>query len=216
MAEGVAEPFGNPHRPGGASRAEQLIREFRIDFRSQSAVPEFRAETPGQVLSASMLIAPLRPAMHQGVPQGDQAISVTERGPSLVERFGVGHDEGELVLVKDRGPGRVRPEMRRNGQHSPSPAGVAVGHVILDFEVQLIDRRLEEGSRGQYGADDIGAMAANDVRIRRAGVFLLDLTGEIGHVPRREQVVAVQARRDLCRRLVGRFGRYGYRDIRVQ
>jgi len=59
-------------------------------------------------------------------------------------------------------------------------------------------------------------MPPDNVRIRRVSVFLLDVTGEVGHVPRREQVLAVQARRDLCRRLIGEFGRCGNRGIRVQ
>jgi hypothetical protein len=139
MAKVITEPFRNPHRPGRAARAELVIREFRSALRGQAAVPELRAQTPFQVLAASVLIAPLGPAMHERVSQSDEAVGIPERRSSFVERFGIGHDQGELVLVQDWGPGHRGPEMCRNGQHATTPTRVAVGHVILDLEVQLID-----------------------------------------------------------------------------
>jgi hypothetical protein len=217
MAKVITEPLCNPHRPGRAARAEQLIREFRIVFRGQGAVPELRAKTSFQVLAASVSIAPLGPAMHERVSQGDEAVGITEWRSSFVEWLGIGHDQGKLVLVQDWGPGHRGPEMCRNGQHATTSARVAVGHVILDLEVQLVDGCLEKGRGGEYGADHVGAMLPDNVRIRRTRVFLLDLAREVGHVPRREQMVSVQARCNLCRRFIsGSLGRYRNRDIRVQ
>ena len=40
-------------------------------------------------------------------------------------------------------------------------------------------------------------MLADDVGIRRAGEFLLDLARQLGHVPGREQVMAIEGRRYL-------------------
>ncbi len=160
-----------------------------------------------------MGVSPLGPAVNQGVAKGDQAICFAERGATLIERFRVRDDECQLILMEYGRPGDGRPEMGGNREHPSLVLRVSVGDMVLDLEVQFVDRRLEEGRRGKDRTDDVGAMLPDDVWIRGAHFLLLQRAGEIRQVTGRKEVVTVQARWNLVGAGISLFRRAVYRRL---
>jgi hypothetical protein len=87
--------------------------------------------------------------------------------------------------------------MRWHREHAVAAASFTVPKMVLHLEVQFVDRRFEERRRREYRADHIRPMPSDDFRIARSFVRLLDLAGEIRHVPRSIQVMPVQTGGDL-------------------
>jgi hypothetical protein len=97
-----------------------------------------------------MRVPPFLTSVDKRVAQCNEAVRITEGRPSLVERLGVCDDERQLILVENWRPRHFRPEMRWYRQHPAAILRVPVGDVILDFQVQLVDGRLEKCGGGQY------------------------------------------------------------------
>jgi hypothetical protein len=200
VAEVGAEFFRYPHRPHRAPGAEHAVWKLGIPLRRECVPREFCAKASLQVLSAPMGVAPFRPAMHEGIAQCYQAVGIAKGRSSFVERLGVSNDQRELVFVQDWRSCNRRPEVCRYGENATAITRVTVHDVILDFQVQFVDGRFQKGGRRQYCANDVCAVPANNIRVRRGRVFLFELAGEVREVTRRKQVMPIETGRNLFRR----------------